>query len=165
MDTSKMESLYQKIAATVNEMIPQDWAKVLTYAETREGYAAVYFYYYPTGSDTPIYSLDIPDHFSIDQQKHAQLEDQLFEYFRELWYEFKAQGQEQWTSVTFILDRSGKFKMDFTYEDLSQMGPSEKRKLWKEKYLDHQAKPGRNSMFLRSIESKLSSLFRKRNNI
>lgn len=135
MNTFKMENLYQEIANTVNEMIPEDWERVLIYAEVWEGYETVYFYYYPANSEKPIYSLDIPKIFDVDKLKHDELEDQLYHYFEELWREYKIQGQEPWTSVTFILESTGKFKMDYTCEDLSQMDPVEQHKKWKEKYL------------------------------
>lgn len=135
MNTSKMERLFQGIANTVNDMILQDWDKVLIYAEVGEGFSQVYFYYYPTGSEKPVYSLDIPSIFNIDQHKYTELKRQLYDDFKELWREFKAQGQEPWTSVTFILERSGKFKMDYTYDDLSQLDPVEKQEKWEMKYL------------------------------
>ncbi|WP_084256207.1 immunity protein YezG family protein [Anoxybacteroides amylolyticum] len=42
-------------------MIPEKWKKILLYAEFREGYKKIFFYYYPMDREEPVYSLDIPD--------------------------------------------------------------------------------------------------------
>lgn len=48
---------------------------------------------------------------------------QLLDNFAELWNEFKNNGQEQWTNLTFILENNGKFKIDYDYTDLSDASP------------------------------------------
>lgn len=116
-------------------MIPEDWDRVSLYAEVREGFSQVFFYYYPIGSDKPIYSLDILDISSVDKRKHRELKHQLYEFFEELWNEFKVQEQEQWTSLTYLLDISGKMKVNYGYEDISLLSPVKKQEKWEAEYL------------------------------
>ncbi|KAA9002082.1 DUF600 family protein [Paenibacillus spiritus] len=130
-----MEILFQKIANILNSMIPEDWDRVSLYAEVREGFSQVFFYYYPIGSDKPIYSLDILDISSVDKRKHRELKHQLYEFFEELWNEFKVQEQEQWTSLTYLLDISGKMKVNYGYEDISLLSPVKKQEKWEAEYL------------------------------
>ncbi|MDR2220740.1 MAG: antitoxin YezG family protein [Methylobacillus sp.] len=57
------------------------------------------------------------------------------EKFRELRNCFKSAGCEVWSGATFILSAQGKFSIDYTYEDVSDVGRgSERRKVWIKKY-------------------------------
>lgn len=84
METSIMETIYQQIAYILNAMIPEDWEKVLLYAEMREGYGQVFFYFYPLGSNIPVYSLDIVDQYDVDFQNYRSLKNQLFDCCEQL---------------------------------------------------------------------------------
>jgi uncharacterized protein (TIGR01741 family) len=135
METKKMETLYQQIANTLNNMIPEEWEKLFLYSEIREGFSQVYFYYYPENSEKPIYSLDIVDLFEIDSKRFKKLKQDLYEGLEELWLEFKEQDQEQWTNMTFTLDNTGEMNLEYGYEDISQLDPVEKQEKWEAKYL------------------------------
>lgn len=135
MESKRMEDLYQNVANTIDNMIPEDWDRVLLYAEVRVGFSQVFFYYYPIGSQKPIYSLDILDIFNLDKRKHKELKHNLYEYFEELWKEFMVQEQEQWTSLTYLLDSTGRMKINYGYEDISLLSPVEKQEKWEAEYL------------------------------
>lgn len=135
METKKMEQTYQQIANTMVNIVPEEWQELYLYAEFREGYRKVFFYYYPKSEIKPIYSLDIVDLFNIDEDEYDELEDNLYNCFSTLWEEFKEQGQEQWTNLTFILDHTGKMKINYGYEDISEISPIEKQDKWEAKYL------------------------------
>ena len=130
-----MEVIYQKVANILVEMIPEEWEKILLYAEVREGFSQVYFFYYPVDQKKPVYSLDIVDVFNIDKTLHRKLKQELYDCFEELWNEFKVQDQEQWTSLTYILDNMGRMKLNYGYEDISEASPEEKQDGWEAKYL------------------------------
>lgn len=135
METKRMEELYPQIAKLLNQMIPEKWVKVLLYSEVREGFSQVYFYYYPESKDYPIYSLDIVDIYNIDKRDFKNLKQKLYDCFERLWEEFKLIGQEPWTHLTLSLDISGKMKIDYKYNDISQMSPVEKQNKWEAQYL------------------------------
>lgn len=99
-----MEQLYQNIANTLVGMIPEGWSKIYLYAELREGYKKVFFYYYPINGVKPVYSLDINDLFHINEEEYDGLENDLYNCFSKLREEFTEQDQEPWTNLTFILD-------------------------------------------------------------
>ncbi|MFS0749856.1 immunity protein YezG family protein [Oceanobacillus sp. 1P07AA] len=135
METRKMEIQYQKAANLLVDMIPEPWEKVFLYAEIREGYSQVYFYYYPENQGAPVYNIDIPDIFDVNIKEYKGLKHDLYYCFEELLNEFSNQGHELWTSLTFILDNSGKMNIDYGYEDISEISPVEKQDKWEEKYL------------------------------
>ncbi|MDU4961560.1 MAG: DUF600 family protein [Sporomusaceae bacterium] len=135
MDTKKMEQLFQKIARALINIIPEEWDKIYLYAEIRDGYEKVFFYYYPEGSSSAIYSLDITNKHNIDKRQFNEREDHLYNCFSELYEEFKIQKQEPWTNLTFTLDSAGKMKIDYGYDDISQVSSVEKQEQWEAKYL------------------------------
>lgn len=130
-----MEVIYQKVANILVEMIPEEWEKILLYAEVREGFSQVFFYYYPVNQEQPVYSLDIVDVFNIDKPLHRKLKQELYDCFEELWNEFMVQDQELWTSLTYILDNMGRMKLNYGYDDISEISPDEKQDKWEAEYL------------------------------
>lgn len=130
-----MEAIYQKVANILVEMIPEEWEKILLYAEVREGFSQVFFYYYPVNQEQPVYSLDIVDMFNIDKPLHRKLKQELYDCFEELWNEFMVQDQELWTSLTYILDNMGRMKLNYGYDDVSEISPDEKQDKWEAEYL------------------------------
>ncbi|MDG5471425.1 DUF600 family protein [Jeotgalibacillus sp. ET6] len=135
METNQVELIYQKIANVLIDMIPEQWDKIVLYAEVREGFSQVYFYYYPKDHEKPVYSLDIPDRFNVDKHEYREMKQELYKCFEEIWNEFKVQDQEQWESATFILNNAGQMKLNYGYDDLSQISPEEKQEKWETEYL------------------------------
>ncbi|MFC4076164.1 immunity protein YezG family protein [Salinithrix halophila] len=138
MDDTKMDRIvghYQKVGQLVHEMIPEEWEKVYIYGEMEADGGAIFFYYYPSESDKPVYSLDIPELFEVDEEAFEELEDQLYPTLRASWKEFKDSPQEPWSTFTMIMDRSGKYEVKNGYEDLSGIDLSDRYLAWRYKYL------------------------------
>lgn len=131
----KINSLYNKIANNLNETIPEEWDKVYMYAEINEDMQRTFFNYYPKGSNESVYSLDIPEMFEVSEEEQDQLRYQLSDFLTELWQEFKNSKQDAWTNLTFILESTGKFKIDYDYTDLSEASPRKQHIIWDYKYL------------------------------
>ncbi|MFD1395305.1 immunity protein YezG family protein [Kroppenstedtia eburnea] len=118
LNDEKVGHMYQQIARTVIDMIPEEWDKVYLYGEVEEERQASFFFYYPVASKEPVYSLDIPELYEVDEEKFDQLKDQLYEHIETLWNEYKQSGEELWSTLNMIMERD-KFKIEFGYEDLS----------------------------------------------
>lgn len=131
----RLNEIYVKIAETINETIPEEWDKVYVYGEILEDVQRAYFNYYPTGSNESVYSHSIPQLFEISQDEYKKLWYELVKNLSELWQVFKNNGQEPWTNLTFILESTGKFKIDYDYTDLSEASPSKRHLIWDYKYL------------------------------
>lgn len=100
------------------------------YGEMEEGGGGFEFHYYPKTGGEPVYNLDIPELFDVDEPEFEQLNDQLFPCLRDLWNEYKESGQELWSTLTMIINQ-GKFKIEFGYEDLSEGDSFERRLAWR----------------------------------
>jgi len=135
VETERMAELYQQIAEMVNDIIPEEWSKVYVYAEVQEDVSKVDFHYYPEGKENPVYVLEISDLFEIDEDYLDNLRNKLSDCFEELWNEFVRNNEDVWTNSTFILDRTGEFKIDYVYEDLSKVDDFERQVIWRFKYL------------------------------
>ncbi|MDP4181970.1 MAG: DUF600 family protein [Bacillota bacterium] len=134
MDTRKIEEIYQKIADTVNDMIPDKWNKLYLYAEVSKDSGCVYFDFESATKQKFIYSLDIPEIYNIDENEFNKLERGLLNLFESLHTEFEKKTPQTWTNLTMYLDNFGKFKMDYSYDEVS-FTPHEQRVIWKYKVL------------------------------
>ncbi len=135
MNTTEIEKIYQKLANTLNETIPEEWDKVYLYGEVNDDMQTAYFNYFIKDSNESVYSHDIPELFEISEEEYHCLLDNLTEELYRLWQEFRKSGQEVWTSLTFILESTGKFKIDYDYTDLSEASPRKQHIIWDYKYL------------------------------
>ena len=137
MNTENLESVYQKIAIQLNNIIPEPWEKVMVYSEVDEYSDSTVFFYYSKEKKEPIYSLNIEDMKGIDEDETDRQLNILDNIFRELWEEFKENKQEPWTNVTFELYSTGKFNIEFDYTILEEDNYNHYERLiiWKYKYL------------------------------
>ncbi len=135
MDTKNMEDIYGKLANKINEMIPENWTKVLLYAQISTEVSVVYFYYYPENNNSPIYSLDIPRKFGINKATFNAVKYKIIELLKMLQEEFGKNKQPLWTNLTFILENTGEFKIDYNYDDMINSNNYDQRIIWEYVYL------------------------------
>jgi len=125
-----MQHIYQEIADTVNQMIPEEWEKFYFYAQISETGGGTYFYYNtPRNSSFYQYNYEIPFDFKINE-----LEFDLGNNMRNI---FEKYDQEPWYSFTISLERSGKFTVHYDYTDWFETNYSfgDQKVIWKYKYL------------------------------
>ncbi|MFB6468873.1 antitoxin YezG family protein [Cytobacillus sp. Hz8] len=135
MNEEQLDRLYQQIAEVVVETIPEEWSKVYLYGEVVEGSQTAYFYYYPEGSDKPIYSHDITELFTVSELEYTEKWHRLVDFIQDLWRTFKDNSQESWINFTMVFDKIGKFHIDFNYDDLSKIDSHERKTIWKYEHL------------------------------
>ncbi|WP_276736570.1 immunity protein YezG family protein [Bacillus sp. (in: firmicutes)] len=133
METVKIGELYQKIAEYLNEMIPSQWEKIVLYAEILDDSADIYFYFTTPNNSDYLYSHYIPEQFNVCEEIYDQLLIELQELFEELKEEFKLGNQDIWTNLTLKLENTGKFSIDYNYDDVlsSELDDLQRRDVWK----------------------------------
>jgi uncharacterized protein (TIGR01741 family) len=134
MSTEKIEKLFQRIAHTINNMIPDKWNKLYLYAEVLQDSTCVYFDFESATKNRFVYSLDIPEEYNIDEDKFTKLKRDLVGIFEELNHEFKLNTPQPWTNITMYLESTGKFKMDYNYDEV-KLPPHKQRVVWEYKTL------------------------------
>ena len=134
----QLQNIYQEIADTVNQMIPEEWGKVYFYAQISETGGGIYFYYNtPENLNDFKYSLEIPFNFYVNEGAFEQMEDDLFELCEKMREIFKKHDQELWYSFTMSVERNGEFKIHYDYTDWFKTDYlfDAQKIIWKYKYL------------------------------
>ncbi|MBG9912801.1 hypothetical protein ABD83_15445 [Bacillus xiamenensis] len=129
----ELEVNYKKIAETIDEMIPCDWDKVWMYAEILDDSAGINFYFTEPNNKERIYGHDIPERYSVSDSVYDHLLVELSEALEELKKEYIKNSLGAWTTATLELERSGKFSIDYGYEDVYSLGIDhiQRRAVWK----------------------------------
>ena len=119
---------YQSIFNTLQEILPDNWHKVVFYAQYGENsYSMKYFVDSGDGVYTECFKLkgiskkDIIKAFAV-------IDSQIMPVRKEL------SKKDTWYVMTLIVDDEGNFKADYEYEDISEDSIGYYQR-WKEKYL------------------------------
>ncbi|MBZ6489634.1 antitoxin YezG family protein [Bacillus subtilis] len=137
METKKTQDLYQLISQKLNDIIPCEWTKIYLYAEVLDDSTMVLFHFRTPGNNQIIYSQDIPSHYNVSKDIFKTLLRKLRELFEELRTEHRNNNDDVWTNLTLTLDSSGKFQLDYNYDDIlaSEFDGYERIAIWEYKNL------------------------------
>ncbi|MCK6162454.1 MULTISPECIES: immunity protein YezG family protein [Bacillus] len=117
-----IEQYYKKIAEAINEIIPCDWDKVWMYAEILDDSAGITFYFTEPNNEECVYGHDIPERYRVSDSTYDHLLVELSEVFEDLKKEYIKNGLGAWTTATLQLEKSGKFSIEYGYEDILNIG-------------------------------------------
>lgn len=134
----EMNQIYNRIAETVNEMIPEEWEKFYYYAQISETGGGVYFFYNtPEDVQSFKYSLEIPLYYHDYKDQYKIKGRVLFELSEKLRKNFLDNEQAPWYSFTLSVDRNGKFKIHYDYTNWFDTNYSfdDQLLIWEYKYL------------------------------
>lgn len=134
----EMNQIYNRIAETVNEMIPEEWEKFYYYAQISDTGGGTYFFYNtPEDVQNFKYSLEIPLYYHDYKDQYKIKGRVLFELSEKLRKNFIDNEQEPWYSFTLSIDRNGKFKIHYDYTNWFDTNYSfdDQLLIWEYKYL------------------------------
>ena len=129
------ETYYKQIANSVNNIIPVKWERIALYAEMGESSVMTFFYFYDCDKKSYIQGGDLYDNYSISRTDYRSFVVSLSKQIRALHDDILQNTGDDWTQMTFLLQKVGKFNVEFGYEDLNETTEMERRKVWKDKYL------------------------------
>ncbi|SDZ06500.1 immunity protein YezG family protein [Thermoactinomyces sp. DSM 45892] len=129
------QDIFKQMVDVIADMIPESWEQVYLYGEVIEGAQAVFFYYYPENNSQPVYSENIPELFPVSSDKYRKWRHQFINLLVELNNEFKRNEQELWTNITLHWTSQGKFKIEYNYDDLTDVSLFEQKTIWVYKHL------------------------------
>ena len=104
------------IAPVVNciqEFLPENWKDLRLRLNINKGFYEIYFYVNTNGQWW--YSLDLWKLFSIDMDKFDDLYNEMCDKIYDLCID--DQQEKQWTSCTINVLNTGKFDLEFEYDD------------------------------------------------
>ena len=120
---------YQSIFNTLQGILPDDWHKVVFYAQYGENsYSMKYFVDSGDGVYTDCFKLKGISKRDIIKA-FALIDSQIMPIRKKL------SKKDTWSVMTLIVDDEGNFKADFEYEDISEDSIGYYQR-WKEKYLN-----------------------------
>lgn len=122
------EKIFQEVFDLLQDFLPQNWTKTILFAGYTKGSYSMK-YYCRTGNGTFI------DCFSLDGVSRANLLKLFVNIDKILSKERESlDDNSRWTVLTMMVDRDGKLKTEFDYDDHSEdMLAYEKE--WKKKHL------------------------------
>ncbi len=122
------EKIFQEIFDLLQDFLPQNWTKTILFAGYTKGSYSMK-YYCRTGNGT------FTDCFSFDGVSRANLLKLFVNIDKILSKERESlDDNSRWTVLTMMVDRDGKLKTEFDYDDHSE-DMLAYEKAWKKKYL------------------------------
>ncbi|MDR0443212.1 MAG: DUF600 family protein [Treponema sp.] len=114
---AKLHELYGEIANNLNSFIPVEWEKIYLYGEVGKNQAhySVSFYYVASNGDIKRGD-DLENSGRVSEVIFDNFIDELEEMTLALNNCFKEAGQELWEQVSFTLENSGKFDVQYFYD-------------------------------------------------
>ena len=126
------KKMLQGIASILEETLPEDWSKVVFYAEYAEGAFSIEYYVAGSGKDDFVKCFDQKGVSRASLMKIFMAINKFIEPERAA-----LKPEKRWGSMTLILHSNGKFKVDYDYSDMTENAYARK-KAWKKKYLASQ---------------------------
>lgn len=142
---SNISFIYERIRNKLFYMIPERWSSIYLYAtvvkmkDSRE-IGEMFFYYFPKSilRKNPINVYQIPQKFSIEENKYLELTENLYELIKKLKRETIKYNGLDWTNVTISI-KGTNFKVEYNCDDLlnSLYTNDDRVYIWQHKYLDY----------------------------
>lgn len=135
MNMTNIDKQYQVLATEINDFIPTEWKTFYLYGEVYENTALVYYSYIDITTNLLIEVDEMIKKYSIPRKVEMLFTVRLSHLLQELREEFKKVDSNIWNTITFILEPTGKFNITFGYDSLDTSTPQDRRKKWKQQYL------------------------------
>ena len=109
------KKMLQGIASILEETLPEDWSKVVFYAEYAEGAFSIEYYVAGSGKDDFVKCFDQKGVSRASLMKIFMAINKFIEPERAA-----LKPEKRWGSMTLILHSNGKFKVDYDYSDMTE---------------------------------------------
>lgn len=120
-DPKKLDALFQKLADTLSEVLPTFWTRVVAgyFIESGTGFTHQQIFFTGVAQEDWLDLVELA--FRSDEYDDAVLT--AGDVFGEV-HRLCAWSGDNWTGMTFTLDRDGSFCADYSYEPLTDYGRS-----------------------------------------
>lgn len=123
------QTMFPGIVSILERTLPDDWNTVIFYAKYSDDAFSIEYYVKMRQSNSFIKC------FSIPGIERAALLNDFIEIDKVISAERESLDQsKRWSSMTLVLQASGKFRVDYGYDNLDE-SPYLKKQEWKKKYL------------------------------
>lgn len=132
----RIERYYSMIANKANEIVPVEWNRIILYSELDIGTISYYFGFFEKSSGNWVDFYGVPVKYGIDRSCFRNSQRELVKIIQDFYDESTKVIPNIWTTMTFILEANGKFKIDYGYEDLLETNELVRREQFEQKYLN-----------------------------
>ena len=131
-DVPQMRELFQELADVIAETIPEKWSTVYFYGEVLPDSREFYFFFKRPADGELVYSHYIPKKCNVDERIYRKQFMKTVRCLEKLHKEYADHFEKVWTNFTLVLDRDGKFRLSYDYEDVLNCGYNgiERQKIW-----------------------------------
>lgn len=115
--------IYNKMAEKISSMIPADWYEIYYLGGVSQNKSHFCVFYFNTfDNDEFTRSFDIPKIYKVSEEVYLKLHRELNAILLELYNCFELNKQQLWREITFYFNSNGKFKVDFEYNYVEDLG-------------------------------------------
>ena len=113
----KLAKIYSQLGNHIVSMIPVEWSKIYYLGEVgdEKSHWSSVFYFYCADNNQIIRSHDMLEIYNISMGIYNELLDEADSYLLEIYDCFQEYEQELWNQLSFTIDKSGKFNIDYIY--------------------------------------------------
>lgn len=123
------------VGSKLNEVIPDEWEKIFLYAEILDGGIELYFWFVDSKKKQIVECMHIPQVYNIERNKIQYSMVELSRIISDMSEFGKRELSQNWTTMALIIENTGNFHMDLTYDDLDESDGQQRRIEWEKKYL------------------------------
>lgn len=113
-----LAGLYNKLANHIVSMIPEEWESLYYLGEVekeKSSWSSVFYFKDPKRKEF-VKSNNIPQIYQVPKNIYRTLWLQLNSIMLEIYDCFESHEQPVWEQISFSLDKTGKFHVDFFYD-------------------------------------------------
>lgn len=130
MNHVKSESYYQELASKLNEIVPVDWDVIKLRSEVEEGAVELIYWFQDSTSKEYVQNFDLVSKYGVNRKIEKITFMELTDIVKKIHSAIVDEGNDPFTVVSFTIDNSGKYKINYEYTDLSESTVLERRELW-----------------------------------
>ena len=133
--TKEIETSQNNLGMFLIKLMPVEWEKIWLYAECEDNCCSFYLCFKETQTSLITTTDFFWERYNVYPFTERETFRMLSNFICEIYKTYKkTYGQEKiWTTMTYIIESSGEFNIDFTYETIQENMVVQRRK-WEIKY-------------------------------
>lgn len=131
----KIELCYEELKELLIEILPIEWDKVWFRFEIDKFEESGQYFVLEHNSERIMTFCDMVDNGIIDDNTFDDDFEKMTNIGAKIFNTDMESGSPTWTCLTFLLDKSGAFNIEYSYDDLNDLGRIERKINWIRKYL------------------------------
>lgn len=130
-----IERYYEELRELLTNIIPVKWSKIWCNFEIDKFERSAYYWFADSEANKIMSLGDLVDNNIINRAEYMKQFKKLVELGTRISRSTEQKSSLNWTGMTFVIDTSGEYSTDFTYDNLDDYDSSEREASWIHKHL------------------------------